>query len=85
MAITYELLESFTGTRNITTPDGDSVTINCNDIRVRFTDSETSITHEREVNVCFDENGDYDSTATAARIEEVALGVGEKINVGLID
>lgn len=84
MAITYELLESFTGTRTITTPDGDSETINCNDIRVRFTDSETNVTHERDVNVVFDENGDYDSTATAARIEEVAVGVGEKIKVGAL-
>ena len=84
MAITYELLESFTGTRTITTPDGDSETINCNDIRVRFTDSETNITYERDVNVVFDEKGDYDATATGERIEEVALGVAEKIKVGLI-
>ena len=84
MAITYELLESFTGTRNITTPDGYSETINCNNILVRFTDSVSSKTHERTVNVVFDENGDYDSTATAARIEEVALGVGEKIKVGAL-
>ena len=84
MAITYELLESFTGTRNITTPDGDSETISCNDIRVRFTDSETNITYERDVNVVLYEEGNYDSTATNERIEEVALGVAEKIKVGLI-
>ena len=91
MAITYELLEEYTGQRTTEIPnpsaEGEiiSTTADCNDIRVRFTDSETNITHERFINVCFDENDAYDATATSERIEEVALGVAEKIKLGLID
>ena len=90
MAITYELLETFTGSRTTEMPspsvEGETIsaTADCLDILVRFTDSESSKTHERSVNVVFDENGDYDSNATAVRIEEVALGVAEKIKLGII-
>jgi hypothetical protein len=36
------------------------------------------------VNVCFDADGVYDATATAARIVEVGNGVAHKIAVGVI-
>lgn len=91
MSITYRLLEEYTGQRTTEMPspsvEGETIsaTDNCLDIRVEFTDSESGKTHERSVNVVFDENGDYDSTATATRIEEVAIGVAEKIKVGIID
>lgn len=91
MSITHRLLEEYTGQRTTEMPsptaEGETIstTADCLDILVEFTDSESNKTHERYVNVVFDENGDYDSTATEARIEEVALGVAEKMKLGLID
>ena len=91
MAVTYELLETFTGTRvqNIPDPDNEGETIeetvtDITDIQVKFTDNDTSIVHERNVNVCFDGNGDYDDVATKARCVEVGLGVSHKIAAGVI-
>ena len=90
MPVTYELLEEFTGTRTIKTPDPEnegetkSVTTSVSDINVRFTCSETDKTHERTVNVCFDADGEYDADATAVRIGEVAMGVGNKMANGVI-
>ena len=90
MSITYELLEEFTGSRTHEVPDDDhegetkSVTISVSDISVRFTCSETDKTHERTVNVCFDADGNYDADATAVRIGEVAMGVGNKMANGVI-
>jgi len=34
--------------------------------------------------VCFDADGDYDEDATDARIDEVAMGIANKIAVGVI-
>ena len=90
MAITYELLEEFTGSRTYEVPDDDhegetkSVTTSVADINVRFSCSETNKTHERTVNVCFDADGNYDADATAVRIDEVATGVGNKMANGVL-
>jgi hypothetical protein len=87
MAVTYELLETFTGTRTQSAPDPDDKTkileetlTGIIDIRVKFTsDDDTPVSVERNVNVCFDNDGSYDATATAARITEVGLGVAKKL------
>ena len=93
MATTYELLETFTGSRDSEMPDidneGETITTTDTDIRdisVRFTcdDTDPVCTHERMVNVCFDADGAYDATATAARIVEVGNGVTHKIAAGVI-
>jgi hypothetical protein len=92
MAVTYELLETFTGTRvqSIPDPDNEGETIEetvtgIRDIQVRFTsDDDTPVVHERSVNVCFDADGVYDADATAARVVEVGMGVAHKIAVGVI-
>ena len=91
MAITHELLEEFTGTRAREMPypenEGETITEEsaCIDVKVRFTCSETSKTHERFVNVCLDADGAYDADATAVRIGEVALGVANKMSMGVIE
>lgn len=88
MAVTYTKLEEFTGTRTTTSADPDNegetieTTSDCRDIHVRFTDG--TVTHERHVNVCYDADGNYDEAATDIRIEEVAMGVENKIAVGVI-
>lgn len=40
--------------------------------------------HKRPVNACLDENGAYDAAATRARVAEVARGVANKIESGLL-
>ena len=86
MAVTFELLEEFDGTRTHTmaTPDGDEDTIETGvrNVKVRFTCDQTEVTHERLVNVVFDDEGDYDAEATLSRVEEVARGVENKIACG---
>lgn len=90
MAITYELLEEFTGTRDQEVPDsdneGETITTSspCKDLQVRFTCSDTGITHERSINVCFDEDGVYDHDETVERVEQHVSGVAAKIAVGVI-
>lgn len=42
------------------------------------------ITHSRRVNACLDDAGAYDAKATAARVDEVAIGVAAKITLGLL-
>ena len=84
MSISYELLETFTGTRDL--PDvmeeDEILTVSCRNIKVLFTMGE--VEHERMVNVVFDEEGEYDHEATLARIEQVMMGVENKINLGVI-
>ena len=88
MAVTYTKLETFTGSRTTSTPDPDNLdetietTVDCRDIEVEFTDG--TITHTRMVNVCYDADGEYDEAATDVRIAEMALGVENKIAVGVI-
>lgn len=64
---------------NPSTPDASSAAPECS---VTFTDG--TITHQREVNVCFDADGAYDADATLVRIGEVARGVEQKIAAGVI-
>lgn len=86
MSITWELLEEYTGTRvqTLSSPEGDveSTVNNVKDIRVRF--QYGGVTHERLVNVCFDEDGNYDHESTEARVQEMANGVKYKIDIGVI-
>jgi hypothetical protein len=92
MAVTYELLETFTGTRvqSISDPDNEGETIEetltgITDIQVRFTsDDDTPVVHERSVNVCFDADGAYDEAATLVRVEEVMAGVEHKMKLGVV-
>lgn len=91
MAVTFELLETFTGTRTVQAPDPDNegqtidtVQEGVKDIQVRFTCADSGCVHERSVNVCFDADGAYDEAATLVRVQEVANGVGHKIAAGVI-
>jgi hypothetical protein len=90
MSVTYELLEEYTGTRTTEMPDadneGETITseVDCRDVQVRFTCSDSDCVHERSVNVCFDADGAYDAEATLLRIGEVAMGVEQKIACGVI-
>jgi hypothetical protein len=51
-------------------------------VRVTFTSGE--IQHKRSVNAVLTEAGEYDAEATAARVDEVAAGVAQKIACGAI-
>ena len=88
MAVTYTLNEEYTGFRTVEVPpaeEGGEATaqeVPTRSISVTFTDG--TITHQREVNVCFDSDGAYDADATLVRIEEVARGVAGKIAAGVI-
>jgi hypothetical protein len=82
MSITWEKLETFTGNRTMPSPEGDVLVEGVRDIKIRF--EYKDITHERTVNVCFDEDGNYDEEQTNNRIQEVANGVKHKIDVGVI-
>ena len=91
MSITFELLEEFTGSRTNEMPDpeneGEMVSTtddNVRDVQVRFTCEDSGCAHERSVNVCFDEDGEYDEEATLVRVQEVANGVAHKISCGVI-
>ena len=90
MPVTYELLETFIGTRTIEAPDmqndGETVSeeVTVRDIQVRFTSDSPAVTHERTVNVCFDADGAYDAAATLVRIGQVAMGVENKIAAGVV-
>ena len=94
MAITYVLLETFTGSRDseMPDPDNDGETITTTqtgigDIKVKFScdDTDPVCIHERSVNVCFEADGTtYDAAATAARVVEVGNGVAHKIAVGVV-
>jgi hypothetical protein len=51
-------------------------------VAVTFVDG--GVTHKRPVNAVLDEAGAYDRKATKARVDEVALGVAHKIQIGAI-
>lgn len=57
--------------------------VSSNFVEVTFYDSGRDQTHIRDVVAIFD-NGVYDSDATSIRIEEVALGVANKMRSGAI-
>lgn len=88
MPVTWTKLETFTGTRTQASPDPDNLdetietTVDCRDIEVEFTDG--TITHTRMVNVCYDADGNYDDAETDIRIGQMAVGVENKIAVGVI-
>jgi hypothetical protein len=87
-SVTYALNEEYTGFRTVEMPPaeegGEPTTeqVPTRSISVTFTDG--AITHQREVNVCFDADGAYDADATLVRIGEVARGVEQKIAAGVI-
>ena len=90
MSVTFELLETFTGTRVNEMPDedneGETVEVtqeNIRDIQVLFTCSDSGCVHERNVNVVFTD-GVYDEALTLERCAEVANGVAAKISCGAI-
>ena len=80
----WETLETFTGTREVTLPGSPvtTETVTVKDINVRFVHN--GVTHERPVNVCWDSDGNYDHEATLVRCQEMANGVENKINLGVI-
>jgi len=80
----WELLETFTGTREVVVPGSPETTesVSVKNIKVRFVHG--GITHERHVNVCYDADGNYDHEATLVRCQEMANGVENKINIGVI-
>lgn len=51
---------------------------------VSVTFTEGSVTHTRPVNACYDDAGAYDADATTSRVNAVALGVANKIALGII-
>lgn len=90
MSVTFELLETFTGTRVNGMPDadneGETVEVtqeNVRDIKVRFTCENSGCVHERSVNVVFTD-GVYDEELTLERCAEVANGVAAKMACGAI-
>lgn len=87
MTVTYTLKETFTGKRNQESPDpdneGETLTteVSVRDIIVEFAKDGKKYT--RNVNVVFDSDGEYDDAATKERCEQVAMGVENKIAVGV--
>lgn len=51
---------------------------------VPVTFTKGGIVHKRDVNAVLKEDGSYDRAATKARVEEVAQGVAQKIDLGVI-
>ena len=51
-------------------------------VPVTFTQGD--IVHQRAVNACHDEAGNYDKAATEQRVADVARGVAHKIALGVI-
>ena len=84
MTVTYTLKETFTGKRTQVMPDPDgekTEEITVRDIIVEFAKDGKKYT--RNVNVVFDSDGNYDDAATKERCEQVAMGVENKIAVGV--
>jgi hypothetical protein len=92
MAISYNIESAYTGKRTTSMPDPDNdgetieTEVDVTDVEVVFTDDSYSPnkTHTRTVNVCFNAEGNYDNTATLARVEEVMAGVEHKMALGVI-
>ena len=91
MAVTYKLLETFDGTRKQTVPDPENegktkeeTLTGITDIEVEFKSDDPDVTHVRLVNVVLDKDGKYDEAAMKERLDQVALGVQNKIAVGVI-
>ena len=93
MATTWKLLETWDGTREQSMPDpeneGETKTetlTGITDIKVLFTckDKTPNVKHERMVNVVLDSEGNYDETAMKERLDQVAMGVTNKVACGAI-
>lgn len=52
--------------------------------RVPVTFQDGDVTHTRDVNAVLTDSGRYDRAGTAARVADVALGVAQKITLGVI-
>ncbi len=79
MAVTFDLLEDFTGTREYSAPDGDThemvvYTENTTNVLVRFTDNESGRSWNMHLDVLFDEDQAYDHEATLGKFAEIATG-----------
>lgn len=79
MAVTFEQLEEFTGTREYSAPDRDTheavvYTENTTNVLVRFTDGESGRSWNMHVEVLFDEDRVYDHEATLGKFAEIATG-----------
>jgi hypothetical protein len=79
MAVTFELLEEFTGTREYSAPDGEThemvvYTENTTNVLVRFTDGASGRSWNMHLDVLFDEEGNYDADATVAHFQAIADG-----------
>ena len=81
-SVTFTLDEEFTGFRTVTDTDGEESQVPTTAVSVTFTNG--TVSHQREVNACFDADGNYDADATNVRIGEVAMGVEAKIAAGVI-
>ena len=66
-------------TTKFTKPTGDATVVD-----VTFTSDSPTLTHQRSVNAVFDSDGKYDAADTKVRVAEVALGVENKIAMGVI-
>jgi hypothetical protein len=87
MTVTFTIDAEYTGFRTVerAAEEGQEPTteqVPTKAIQATFTDG--TLTHQREVNVCFDSEGAYDHEATLVRLEEVARGVEAKIAAGVI-
>lgn len=51
---------------------------------VPVTFTKDAVVYHRDVRACLDALGKYDKAATAKRVDEVSLGVGLKISLGVI-
>lgn len=51
---------------------------------VPVTFTHAGVTHRRTVNAVLDDQGEYDRDATRARVDEVAVGVQNKIDRGIL-
>jgi hypothetical protein len=79
MAVTFELLEEFTGTREYSAPDGEThemvvYTENTTNVLVRFTDGASGRSWNMHLDVLFDEEGNYDADATNVKFQAIANG-----------
>jgi len=54
-----------------------------NTVEVTFVDDEADINMTRKVNAVFTD-GEYDLALTTERVEQIAMGVSEKITSGII-
>jgi len=91
MPSTYTIDETFDGKRTISSPDPDNegqsieTEIDVRDVIVTFTsDTVPEVIQTRNVNVCYDADGDYDSAATVIRVEEVQAGFDNKVISGIL-